>query len=354
MTTQTDNELRVGVVGRHLAPLVQDGALAGVVYGLVAPGEEALAHIASGAARLDEDTSFEIGSVTKVFTGILLADMVVQREVRLEDPISAWMPEAELPHHGRAREITLLDLATHQSGLARLPRNVIWSALTHLANPYAGYSADRLCRALARTGKRAQPGERYHYSNYGFGVLGHVLGLAAGRPYKDLIGDRVCAPLGLRHTAIGRPSTPGAMVAVGHRRGHPVAPWDDLGAIAPAGGLYSTGRDMLAFVNANLQPETTPLAGALQSAQTARRIIDDGPDSIGLGWHHRESASHQVTWHNGGTAGFSSIVVLDPTDRFGFFVLANSGPSRGMPLDRATWAIHRDLATPGAVRHRST
>ena len=65
----------------------------------------------------------------------------------------------------------MLDLATHQSGLARLPRNVIWSALTHLANPYAGYSADRLCRALARTGKRARPGERYHYSNYGFGVL---------------------------------------------------------------------------------------------------------------------------------------------------------------------------------------
>ena len=141
---------------------------------------------------------------------------------------------------------------------------------------------------------------------------------------------------------------------MGHRRGHPVPPWDDLGAIAPAGGLYSTGRDMLGFVKANLQPETTPLAAALGSAQAARRTIDDGPDSIGLGWHHRESGSHPVTWHNGGTAGFSSIVVLDPTDRFGFFVLANSGPSRGMPLDRATWAIHRDLATPGAVRHRST
>ena len=97
--------------------------------------------------------------------------MVVDGEVRLGDPISAWMPESTLLRHGRAREITLLDLATHHSGLARIPRNLIWSALTHLTNPYAGYSADRLCRALARTGKRARPGERYHYSNYGFGVL---------------------------------------------------------------------------------------------------------------------------------------------------------------------------------------
>jgi hypothetical protein len=122
MTTQTHNEGHVAGVDRHLAPLAQDGALAGVVYGLVTANDEALARIAGGTSPLDEDTSFEIGSVTKVFTAILLADMVVQGEVRLEDPIGAWMPEAALPHHGRAREITLLDLATHHSGLARIPR----------------------------------------------------------------------------------------------------------------------------------------------------------------------------------------------------------------------------------------
>lgn len=75
---------------------------------------------------------------------------------------------------------------------------------------------------------------------------------------------------------------------MGHRRGRPVATWDDVGAIGPAGGLYSSARETLVFVNANLQPETTPLAPALQSAEAARGTIDDGPDSIGLGWRHRE------------------------------------------------------------------
>jgi CubicO group peptidase (beta-lactamase class C family) len=223
-----------------------------------------------------------------------------------------------------------------------------------LASPYAGYSADGLRRALARTGKRARPGERYHYSNDGFGVLGHVLGLAAGRPYKDLIRDRVCGPLGLRQTAVGPlrpPERASRWVIAADTRSRPGT---TLERSPPAGGLYSTTRDMLAFVKANLQPETTPLAAALRTAQAACRTIDDRPDSIGLGWHHRESAFHRVIWHNGGTAGFSSTVVLDPTGRFGFFVLTHSGQSRGMPLDRAAWAVHRDLTTPGAVKDRST
>jgi CubicO group peptidase (beta-lactamase class C family) len=344
MTAQAGLDAPAGVVARHLGPLVHSGTLAGVVYGLVTPTDESLGHLTSQHHLLDEDTSLEIGSVTKVFTGILLADMVERGDVTLEDQISAWLPGASLPRGRAAREMTLLDLATHRSGLGRLPRNVIWAGLTNRTNPYAGYSVDRLYRALARTGDRVRPGIRYRYSNYGYAVLGHVLSLAAGRPYAELISERVCHPLGLHHTTIGPPSTPAASVALGHRRGRAVARWDDLGAIAPAGGLYSTGRDMLAFVKANLQPETNPLAQPLEAAQAPIRPTNRGRDSIGLAWHHRTSGSHQLTWHNGGTAGFSSIAVLDRPARLGLVLLATSGPSLRMPLDRAAWAIHHELA----------
>lgn len=332
------------VVVRHLAPLVNGGTLTGVVYALITPEQRLLGkiHRDHPCPPLGIDTSFEIGSVTKVFTAVLLADMSGGGQVCLDDPISRWLPPDSLRRGSPLAAATLLDLATQHSGLPRIPAPLLWAGVTNRANPYAGYSLDKLYHALGRVRRPAPPGSRYRYSNFGFGVLGDILARAAGRPYADLLRERVCEPLKLGHTTLGPPAI-GVAAARGHRRGRHVAPWDDLGVLAPAGGVYSTGRDMLRFLAANLRPAQTPLGDALEAAQRARRLVKGGPDSIGLAWHHRHTPPHDLIWHNGGTGGFSAIVVLNRATDTGLALLATTGPTLRMPLDRAALAIHTDL-----------
>jgi CubicO group peptidase (beta-lactamase class C family) len=139
------------------------------------------------------DTIFEIGSITKVFTAIVLADMVEEGLVALDDPVTGYLP-AGLAPPVRGRPITLRDLATHSSGLPRLPKGLLRLALRERSNPYRGFTHEHLERAIVRTRPRRAPGRRVRYSNYGFGLLGHVLALRVGTTYEELVRERVCRP----------------------------------------------------------------------------------------------------------------------------------------------------------------
>src|SRR5262249_4301162 len=161
------------------------------------------------------------------------------------DPLRRFLPAPALPRGG---DVTLRDLATHGAGLPRFPSNLLPGALRRWHDPCAGYTAVHLERALARS-RAGRAG--YRYSNLGFGVLGHVPALAAGAPYERLVVERVCRPLGMVDTGVAVASDQRDRRATGHRWGRPVASWD-LGALAPAGGLRSTGADMLRFLHANL------------------------------------------------------------------------------------------------------
>ena len=175
----------------------------GIVVGLVdASGERFLASGATapgGAVLPGADTVYEIGSITKVFTSLVLADMVVRGEVGLDDPVAKFLPATVKVPERDGKRITLRDLSNQVSGLPRMPDNL---KPADGADPYVDYSADRLYEFLARCELGRAVGEKYEYSNLGVGLLGHALALKAGMGYEELVSKRVLEPLGMADTAI--------------------------------------------------------------------------------------------------------------------------------------------------------
>ena len=148
---------------------------------------------------LDGNTVFEMGSISKVFTGALLADMVARGEVKLDDPIAKYLPQTVKVPSRNGRQITLLDLATQSSGLPRLPSNM---RPADFSNPYADYSVQQLYEFLSGYSLTRDPGQRYEYSNLGVGLLGHVLALRAGKSYEEILKERILDPLGMNDTRV--------------------------------------------------------------------------------------------------------------------------------------------------------
>jgi CubicO group peptidase (beta-lactamase class C family) len=301
---------------------------------------------AGSGVTLDETTVFEIGSVTKTFTALLLADMVQRNEVALDEPLATFLT----PGSGRAR-ITLLDLATHTAGLPRLPPDPRFLARAVLAHPdpYRGLTDADLERALRRARLRGAVGAQFRYSNFGFALLGLALARAARRPWADLVVERVCTPLGLDETRPVLAPELRARAASGHDRFGLAVPSWDLAAVAPAGALHSTGRDMARYIQALIDPAATPLAVALADVQQPRRRRND-QDQVGLGWLIRAGAAGTVTWHNGGTGGFGSFVGFDAAARRGVVLLTNAEHSKA--VDRAGFALLGREAEEAALGQR--
>jgi CubicO group peptidase (beta-lactamase class C family) len=289
---------------------------------------------------------FEIGSITKTFTTTLLADMAREGLVALDDPVQWHLPDdVRLPMKGRA--ITLEDLATHRSGLPRLPKGMLWPALTRdRSDPYAKLDEVRLHGAIRATQPRREPGGRPVYSNYGMGVLAHALARRAGMSYEQLVRARICEPLGLADTWIELPMAERGRVATGHTgRGKQTPPWH-LGAIAGAGGLRSTAGDLLAYLGLHSPGARSPLAAA--AAETARPRARIGRAEIGLAWfvigaRHRRfawtRARPTVLMHDGGTGGFRSFAGVIPERDAAVVVLANQARQVGT----VGWRVLREL-----------
>jgi CubicO group peptidase (beta-lactamase class C family) len=272
------------------------------------------------------DTIFEIGSVTKVFTATLLAAMVEQGLVALDDPVQRYLPVGvDLPVRGRP--ITLADLATHTAGLPRLPHGFLLRSLRHRRNPYAWFTVGDLYGGLPSTRLRREPGGRPRYSNLGYGLLGHVLALRAGRGYEQLVQERICGPLGLEDTGVSLPAAARGRFVLGHdRRGRPVPHWD-LAVLAGAGGLRSTVANLLAFLRLQLgegDPALARAAALTQATRSRHRAI-----SVGLGWTGLPllGAEHELLFQNGATGGFRSFAGFVPATATAVAVLANSARS---------------------------
>ncbi len=276
---------------------------------------------ASGGLPLDGRTEFEIGSITKVFTGILLANEVTRGEVRLDDRIGVLLPPGvHAPEHNGI-PITLVDLSTHSSALPRMPTNI---KPADANNPYADYTTDQLYAFLSGATLPRDPGAQYEYSNFGAGLLGVLLARKAGAPYPEVLTRRVLAPLGLADTRTSLSPEQAGRLARGHSASlAPVAGWD-FDALAPAGALRSTAQDMLQFLEENLAPETTPLARELRLATEPRRGTTIPNTRIGLGWHITDLKGRSIVWHNGGTGGFHSFIAFERDSGRAVVVLANA------------------------------
>jgi CubicO group peptidase (beta-lactamase class C family) len=284
-----------------------------VVYGTLNQGD---------ARPLNGDTIFEIGSATKVFTSLLLADMVQRGEVALADPVAKYLPaEVKVPERG-GRAITLVDLSTHTSGLPTMPTNF---NPKDPANPYADYTVDQLYQFLSSYQLTRDIGSKFEYSNLGVGLLGQALARRAGMDYEALVRSRITIPLGMSSTGITLSPEMKARLALGHNDKLVTVPNWDLPALAGAGALRSSANDMLTFLAANLGYVKSPLAPAMAAMLSVRRPTG-APElgEIGLGWLITKPSEDEIVWHNGGTGGYRSYIGYDAKTRVGIVVLSNT------------------------------
>ena len=275
----------------------------------------------------DGNTVFEIGSASKVFTSLLLADLVTRKQLTLETPVAKLLPPKTKLPRGK-REITVLDLATHTSGLPRMPDNF------HPAdpnNPYADYTVDQLYSFLGTATLSHEPGTTYDYSNLGAGLLGQALARRGNAEWAALVEHQIAHPLAMTSTMFTLTDDARRRLAQGYDPdGEPASNWD-LAALAGAGALRSTAVDMAAFVKAEIAAthgSSSPLAKAMALSQAPQRNlgVDASTGTIGLAWHIKPDGT---IWHNGQTGGYHSFVGFRPGSQLGIVVLA-SGASEAI------------------------
>ncbi|MHA4949635.1 serine hydrolase domain-containing protein [Micromonospora sp. SD19] len=271
---------------------------------------------------VEAGTAFEIGSVTKVLTGMLLADQAAAGVVRPDDPLGATWPTVT----GPARDVTLAELASHRAGLPRLAPDgilgwarILWSNVSG-GNPYAGQDIDAVRSAADRVTPDDDERGEVHYSNLGPSVLGHALAARAGVAYSDLLRARLLQPLGMNATVIATRADdlPSGRALGGRASGRPLDTWSGVG-YAPAGiGPWSTAEDLGRLAAATL-------AGTAPGADAATaRFQRDGDTRIGYGWFTTRHGDHEVVWHNGGTGGFRSYVGFERATGRAVVVLGNT------------------------------
>ena len=303
---------------------VQSGRSTGIVAGVVRPNgttRVAGSGYAGNGRRLDRDTVFEIGSITKTFTATLLALMVQDDAVDLDDPVVSLLPAGTSVPSRDGRQITLEDLATHTSGLPRNPANL---APADPDNPYADYTLAQLYEFLGTEQLTTKPGSHFEYSNVGVALLGHTLALRAGTSFEDLVRTRILEPLHMTSTGIALDAATAGRFVDGHDARGNVTSRFDMGVFAGAGGLRSSLNDMLKFAAANLDPNGSRLHRAMASARAPRRPTDVPNQKIALGWDVDEHRGNPIVWHGGATGGFFAYIGLDPAHHTATVVLSNS------------------------------
>lgn len=334
---------------------VAQGRSSGIVVGLLEPDGRtrilAWGDPGSGQPPLDGNSVFEIGSITKVFTSTVLADMVLKGEVALDDPVQKYLPAGVLVPSRGGKQITLGALSEQNSGLPRLPTNL---HPKDPSNPYADYTPEDLYAFLSGYELPRDPGASFEYSNLGVGLLGHVLSLRAGTSYEEMVREGVWKPLGMLQTAITLSPSMKEHLAVGHDAGGEEVPNWDLDALAGAGAIRSTAVDMLKFLSANVHTETGPLGKAMALAHRERAPAGAPNLKIGLNWISLHAGSDTVVWHNGGTAGYRTFAGFVPSREIGVVVLTNSGGEGADDIGLHLLRPELPLAPPPAPRKEFT
>lgn len=305
-----------------VAPLIDNKAVVGLVIGIRRGDEELF--LSYGAIEPGKDapptpeTIYEIGSITKAFTGVLLADESLRNGLDLNTPVVDALPAgAPKPDNPAEKPIALAHLATHTSGLPRLPDDLKAKDVT---NPYADFTADDAYAFFAAHQPKRAPGE-YEYSNYGMGLLGQLLADRTGKPYDELVQERICEPLGMSETRQTLTPAMEARLAPPHNSDLQRGKNWDFNALVGAGGLRSNTRDMLKFAAAMLADDDREVTKAFQLAGEPREKIPNGL-GIGLAWHLARDGS--TRWHNGQTGGYSSYVACRPQQQIAVAVLCNT------------------------------
>lgn len=305
--------------------LVRDGKHASLVIAVIDGKDSAV--YGFGCARPgdkgvpDADTVYEIGSVTKTMTGLLLADAIVAGKAQLDQPVAELLPAYAIPALA-GQKITVGQLATHFSGLPRLPANL---APADMRNPYADYAEGQLRTFLAGHALARAPGAAYEYSNLAYGLLGTALATQANMSYEELLQARIFRPLGMASSSAVTTPALRARQAPGHLAdGKPAANWD-FQAIAGAGAVRSSARDMIAYMQSYMRASSP----AQQLAVQPRRVLagegdGDGVKKIGQAWMLDQVKGEPFAWHNGQTGGYASFAGYTLDGKRGVVVLSST------------------------------
>lgn len=318
--------------------------------------------------RATNQTLYKIGSISKVFTSMLMVSLRDEGKLRLDDSLSSFLPKGtKLPSDPRGlSSMTLRHLSTHTSGLPSLPPNLSPKG----QDPYNNYTSAGMFAALPTMSLKYPVGARYSYSNMGTALLGYAMSQRTKQSYEQLLQQRILKPLGMKNTSSVLDKKNASKLAVGYGRRNiqQVAPPWNLGMFAPAGSIVSSVEDLAKFLSfqfragqANVKPVS---GGSLLEMQSTHRSLGYFKKkffnaSIGLGWHifplHKRK--DKVIWHNGGVAGFRSYIGFSPLLKKGVIVLTNSGRSADSlgfslmeGLSKRYWTPPKNQVSPKLVR----
>lgn len=293
---------------------------------------------------VDKDTIFAIGSITKVFTTILLADMVNSGLVNLDDPIEKYFPPSVKAPTYNGQKITLENLATHTSGLPEFPGSHCVSnfngtddedslqARLFFIECDKNYTFDQLYQDLSNTTLTSEPGLKFEYSTFGISLLGHILALKSGISYDRLLEERILNVLGMNSTSIVLSDAQKSRLAIGHLNGKELPFWNTSRPIAPAGGLHSSVADMLKFASANLGLIDTKINTAMKEShiiihdsRLGKAFSNNYTAYVSLGWIIATDFGIQIVEHNGETAdGYNSFIALNTSKERGIVIIASA------------------------------
>lgn len=311
-------------IDRLAKPYVDNDIVVGMTIGAIRGDEQ----VVRGFGRFSEDDSrtpdgktvYEIGSVSKVFTGLLLADAVVEGDATLDTAAADLLPKGvKMPLKGND-PITLRHLATHTSGLPRMPSNV------HPKNPndpYADYNGKKLAAFLNSHRLASEPGKTSEYSNLGVGMLGLLLARHAKTDYESLLVDRVAKPLAMSDTSLTLGDDQKSRLAPPHSEAGLVDHNWQFDALAGCGAIRSTTDDMLRFAAAQINPPDNELGQAIELAwEVHQKPLKKGDFAMGLGWHIAHDGS--TRWHNGQTGGYHAALFISRPLNIAVVVLTNT------------------------------
>jgi serine-type D-Ala-D-Ala carboxypeptidase/endopeptidase len=295
---------------------------------------------------VNKDTIFAIGSITKVFTTILLADMVNRGLVNLDDPIEKYLPTSIKVPTFNGQKITLENLATHTSGLSEFPSSHCVSnfngtddddedsiqARLFFIECDKNYTFDQLYQDLSNTTLIREPGLKFEYSTFGISLLGHILALKSGMSYDRLVEERILNVLGMNSTSIVLSDAQKSRLAIGHLNGQELPFWNASRPIVPAGGLHSSVADMLKFASANLGLIDTRINNAMKESHIiihdsslGKAFSNNYTAYVSLGWLIATDFGTQIVEHNGETAdGYNSFIGLNTSKEKGIVIIASA------------------------------
>ena len=300
-----NNAVSRGTVGAAVVGIYDQGDVRVSGYGQKNPGE---------AQKPDGETLFEIGSITKVFTAILVQRLVEQDRLEWDDPVSSYLNDFQFENES-VGAITLRSLATHSSGLPRLPANI---SPADSLNPYADYGQSDL-HAFLRSFNPDSLSREYAYSNLGVGLLGSIAADVAEMEYPIAITDYIFEPLGMSRSFASYPQQTDSNMALGYSNGAVVPAWT-FEVLAGAGAIVSTANDLMQLIRANCEDDASDMHKAIAATQQPQEV-----DAMALGWNTRsDSGGNTVYWHNGGTGGYAGFLAVNPMKSQGWLILAAS------------------------------